>query len=222
MLTRELLLSTAGLAALDSLNPATIAGVALVLLAPLRRRLACALSFVLGAYLAVLVLGVVVQTGAQATAGSVGGGLVWVRRAAFALAALLLLRSAVRRLIERRRSAVRLPAWFGPWTAAPLGVAVTAADLPNAVPYFLAIERIVAAGVATGPATVVLACYAIIYCLPCLVLILCGVHSGDRVRARLAGLYARFGAEGVIRRSPALAALLFLAAAAAGYVASSA
>ena len=109
MLTRELLLSTAGLAALDSLNPATIAGVALVLLAPLRRRLACALSFVLGAYLAVLVLGVVVQTGAQATAGSVGGGLVWARRAAFATAALLLLRSAVRRLIERRRSAVRLP-----------------------------------------------------------------------------------------------------------------
>src|SRR3712207_9567730 len=101
-MTPALLVGIAGLAALDSLNPATIAGVALILLAPLQRRLATALAFVAGAYLTVLAIGVAVYAGADLAADVVTGGLVWVRRGAFGLAALLLMVAAVRRLRPQR------------------------------------------------------------------------------------------------------------------------
>src|SRR3712207_3625495 len=116
-MTPALLVGISGLAALDSLNPATIAGVALILLAPLQRRLATALAYVAGAYMAVLIVGVAVYTGADVAADAVTGGLVWVRRCALGLAALLLLVAAIRRLRPRQRSAFVLPHWFGPWTA---------------------------------------------------------------------------------------------------------
>ena len=57
MLTTGLLAALAGLAALDSLNPATIAGVALILLAPVRRPVITALAYVAGAYLVVFAVG---------------------------------------------------------------------------------------------------------------------------------------------------------------------
>ena len=72
---------------------------------------------------------------------------------------------------------------------------MTGADLPNAFPYFIAIERIVNADVSTMQALLVIAGYALIYCLPCLLLLVAGAARGDRVRRRLAGLYERLGAE---------------------------
>ncbi len=90
--------------------------------------------------------------------------------------------------------ALVLPAWFGPWTAAPLGVLVTGADLPNAFPHVIAIERLVTAGVADGQAVAVLAGYALVYCAPCLVLLALGAAHGAAVRRRLGGVYERLGA----------------------------
>ncbi len=212
-MSATLLAGILGLALLDALNPATIGGGALILLAPLRRPVACAAAFVAGAYLTVLALGLAVFAGAGAAADAVTGGVTWVRRIALGLAAVLLLVAAVRRLRSRHRGAVTLPSWFGPWTAAPVGVLVTGADLPNAFPYLIAIERMVSADVPAGLGVAVLAGYALVYCAPCLVLLGLGAAHGASVRRRLGAVHERIGSARTVPRSiPAALGLVTLAA----------
>jgi predicted lysophospholipase L1 biosynthesis ABC-type transport system permease subunit len=55
----------------------------------------------------------------------------------------------------------------------------------------------------------VLSGYALVYCLPCLVLIATGAAAGDRVRRRLDGVYSRLGAEKALPAN-SLVALLWL------------
>jgi cytochrome c biogenesis protein CcdA len=203
--------SIAGLAALDSLNPATLVAITLILLSSRRRPLAEALGFVVGAFATVLLLGLAVYVGAEAAASAVSGALTWLRRGAFGLAALVLFVSAVRSLRVRHRSAVGLPEWFTPVTAAGLGVVMTGADLPNAFPYFIAIERLLAAAIATPTAIVVLATYALVYCLPCLMLLALGLSRGERVIGALGRLHDRFGTAAAIPPSRWRAAAYLLA-----------
>ncbi len=183
-----------GLAALDALNPATIAGVALLLLAPLARPVRAAAAFVAGAYLTVLGLGVLLYAGADAATAAVSDGLLWLRRGAFALAAIALTVVGIKRLRDRTRPAVTVPGWVNPGTATLLGVLMTAADLPNAFPYFIAVERLVNADLDPLPATAALAGYSLVYCLPCVLLLLAGAMRRDRVRKRLHHVYQRLGA----------------------------
>ena len=214
MLTTSLLATVAGLAALDSLNPATIAGVTLILLAPLRRPGVTALAYVAGAYAVVLAAGAALFIGGQELGDAVQGGAAWVRRGALLLVAVILAVSGIRRLKARRRAAVTLPPWFGPWTAAPLGVLATGADLPNAFPYLVAIERLNAAQVPTGAGLVVLTLYALVYCLPCLLLLFAGLTWRGHITSRLQRVYERLGAERMQLRSvPIALGLLLLAAA---------
>ena len=194
-MTAALLAGVAGLALLDALNPATSAGVALLLLAPIAHPVRAAAGFVAGAYLTVLGLGAVVYVGADTVADAAGNGLVWVRRVAFTVAAVALAVAGLRRLRARIRPAVTVPGWVNPLTAAVLGLFMTGADLPNAFPYFIAIERIVNADVGTTHALLILAGYALAYCLPCLLLLIAGITRGDRVRRRLSAIYERLGAE---------------------------
>lgn len=222
-MTTGLLLGIAGLAVLDSFNPATIVAVALILLASRRRPVLEALAFVVGAFATVLALGVVVYLGAEAATAAVEGGLVWLRRVAFGLAALLVLVAALRWLRPRHRRAVGLPAWFGPRTALPLGVLMTGADLPNAFPYFVALERLVSADVGAGVAVAVLVGYAALYCLPCLVLLAVGLRSRSGATGRrLEALHARFGSEADLPARPLNALVLALLAAVLAVVAVSA
>lgn len=214
-----LLLTVAGLALLDSLNPATILGVGLILVLPSRYPVRAALAYVLGAYLTVLALGAGLYLTADAAAGVLDGGLIWVRRFAFGLAALMLLRSAIQRLRPTRRAPITLPTWFTPWTALPLGAVVTAADLPNAFPYAVAIERLVSSGITTSQGFLVLAGYALVYCGPCLLLLVAGVAWGEHVRSRLTGLYSRFGQARDVPRSIPIALGLGALSAAAGGIA---
>ena len=207
-----LLAGIAGLALLDALNPATIAGVALLLLSPSRRPVTAAALFALGAYTAVLALGVVLLVGADVAAGVITDAMTWLRRAALLLGAGSLVVAGVRRFRTRTRTAVVLPAWVSVRTAVPLGVVVTGADLPNAFPYFLAVERLVTAGVHTGQALLVLAAYALIYCLPCVVLVVLGAAFGGKVRPRLDGLYARLGAAKAVPANVGLGVLWLLLA----------
>jgi hypothetical protein len=193
--TAALLAGVVGLALLDALNPATIAGVALLLLAPIARPVRAAAGFVAGAYLTVLALGALVYVGADVAAGAVGDGLIWLRRIAFSVAAVALAVAGLRRLRARIRPAVTVPGWVNPLTAAVLGLFMTGADLPNAFPYFIAIEQIVDADVGAAHALLILAGYALVYCLPCLLLLVAGAARGERVRRRLGRLYERLGAE---------------------------
>lgn len=79
---------------------------------------------------------------------------------------------------------------------------MTGADLPNAFPYFIAIERLLAAGITPPTAVVVLWAYALVYCLPCLLLLVLGLSHGDRVTAGLRRLHARFGTVATIPPTP--------------------
>jgi cytochrome c biogenesis protein CcdA len=203
--------SIAGLAALDSLNPATLVAITLILVSSRRRPLAEAIGFVIGAFTTVLLIGLALYVGAEAAASAIAGALTWLRRGAFGLAALVLFVSAVRSLRARRRATIGLPNWFTPVTAAGLGVMMTGADLPNAFPYFIAIERLLAADITTPTATLVLAAYALIYCLPCLVLLALGLNRGERVIGALRRLHERFGADTVIPPSRVRAAAFLLA-----------
>jgi len=208
-----LLLGIAGLALLDSLNPATIIAVVLILIAAPRRPGLVAGAAVLGAGLTVFSVGAALFLTAGAAAGAVDGIVVALRFVAFGAAGIALIIAGVRRLRERERRAIALPAWFSPWTALPFGAVLTAADLPNAFPYFIAIERLVAAEVPPGAGLAVIAGYTIVYCLPCLVLLAIGLLARDRVRARLERLVARFGTGTVPRSVPVAVTWMVLGAA---------
>ena len=211
-MTWALLTGLVGLAALDSFNPATLVAVTLILLGSRAKPVADTLGFVAGAFLTVFAVGVGVYLGADAAADGVANGLVWLRRAAFGLAAAVVLLSAVRALRLRRRRELVLPTWVNPATAAGLGVLMTGADLPNAFPYFIAIERLVTAEVGSPSAIALLAAYAVIYCLPCLVLLAIGLRGGPVTR-HLRRLHDRFGTEAEIPASkPRAAGLAVLAA----------
>ena len=218
-MSAALLAGVAGLAALDSLNPATLVAITLILLGSRRRPLAEAMAFVAGAFTTVLVVGLGLYLGADAAASSISGALTWVRRGAFGLAALALLVSAVRALRPRQRSAIGLPAWFSPLTAAGLGVLMTGADLPNAFPYFIAIERLVSADLTAPTAILVLVGYAVVYCVPCLVLLALGLSRGARVTKALKRLHDRFGTEALVPASRNKALAFFAASAALAAIA---
>ena len=192
-MTVALLLSIVGLALLDSLNPATIGGVALILLAPGTGQTRTAAAFVAGAYATVATAGVLVFFAAATLGSAIQNGLDLVRAIALTVAAVAVAVAGVRRLRTRHRQALQLPAWLNARTAPALAVLVTAADLPNAFPYLIAIERLITAEVPTATALMTIAMYALIYCLPCLLLLLIGVSHGDRVRARLGRVYDKFG-----------------------------
>jgi cytochrome c biogenesis protein CcdA len=201
-----------GLALADSLNPATIVTVALILLTVNSHPVASAVSFVFGALSTVFILGTIIFLGAGAAADVVGDGLVWLRRIVFLTAAVALFVAGFRRLRDRGRKSIGLPSWFGVGTALPFGVLVTGADLPNAFPYFIAIERMVDADTSTGAGLLVLAGYAVVYCVPCLVLLALGIAHGDRVRVRLQSVHQRFATGTVSRSIPSALALFLLGA----------
>jgi hypothetical protein len=68
----------------------------------------------------------------------------------------------------------------------------------------------------------VLALYAVVYCLPCLVLLLLGMLHGETVRRRLARVYDRIGRERTVRRSLPVAAGLALLSVGAAAIATTA
>ncbi|MFG6444239.1 GAP family protein [Microbacterium sp. P07] len=208
-MTGALLASIAALALLDSLNPATIIAVTLVLIAAPRRPALVAGAAVLGAALTVFAAGTALFLTAGAAAGAVDGIVIGLRFVAFGAAGIALAVAGVRRLRDRPRRAIELPAWFSPWTALPFGVLLTAADLPNAFPYFIAIERMVTTGVPPAAGLAILAGYTVVYCLPCLVLLAVGLTSGARVREWLQRLVDRLG-TGTVKRSIPTAVVLIL------------
>lgn len=209
-MTTPLLLAIAGLAALDAVNPATIVAVTLILLAAPHRPGLTALVTVLGAALTVFAAGAALFLGAGAAADAVDGIVQGIRFVAFTAAGLVLVLSGVRRFHTRPRRPIALPPWFTPWTALPFGALLTGADLPNAFPYFIAIERLLDADVTAGSGLLILAGYAVIYCIPCLVLLLVGVLARRRTHAFLSRITTRLGSGEVVASTPTAVALILL------------
>lgn len=200
MITSELIFSIAGLAILDSLNPATIATVTLILLAAPKRAGLIALSAVIGAATTVFAVGATIFLSAGAAAGAVDTIIVGLRFLAFGAAGAYLIYAGVKRLRDRARKVISLPPWFSPVRALPFGVLVTGADLPNAFPYFISIERMVTNNVNQGAGLLIILGYTIIYCLPCLILLLVGTLSREVTRNWLERLVSKLG-TGTVKRS---------------------
>lgn len=74
----------------------------------------------------------------------------------------------------------------------------------------IAIERLIDAQADTGEALLVLAGYTVIYCLPCLMLLVIGLLSRQRTRALLARITNRLGTGDVPGSPPAAIALMTL------------
>lgn len=206
----ELVIALMGLALLDSLNTSTLFIVMVVLLGA-RDPLRSGAAYAAGAVLAFVALAVALYTGASAAEAVVSDLARWLRRGTFALLAVWLLFLAWKRLRDRPRKPFLLPAWFSPLTAVPIGVAATIADLPNAFPLFLAVERLVAADLDRQVGVVALCGYTVVYSLPVVALLLLGARRGARVRAGMQRITDRF-LSGVARRSIPLAAGFALAA----------
>lgn len=200
MVTPEFLFSITGLALLDSLNPATIGTVTLILLAAPRRAGFIALSAVVGAAATVFTVGATIFISAGAAAGAVDTVIVGLRFLAFGAAGIYLIVSGAKRFRERERKAIALPAWFSPRTALPFGVLLTAADLPNAFPYFITIERMISRDVDQSAGLLIILGYTLIYCLPCLILLLIGTLSRDMTKKWLERLVGKLG-TGPIKKS---------------------
>lgn len=209
----ELVAALAGLALLDSLNTSTLFIVMVVLLTA-RDPVRAGAAYMAGATLAFLGLAIALYTGASAAEAVVSDVARWLRRGIFSLLALWLLYLAFKRLRDRPRKPFLLPQWFSPLTAIPIGIAATVADLPNAFPLFLAIERILAADLDRQLAVAVLCGYTTIYALPIAALLVLGARQGPRVRAGMQRITNRF-LSGVARRSIPVAAGLTIAAIAA-------
>ena len=198
-MTPLFLLGIFGLALLDSLNPATIVTVGLILLLREQRPFLTATSAVLGAFGLVFVSGSMLYLTAQWSATQVVGLLSWISTAVFLAAGAWLVWHGVARLKARPRKELHLPDWVNPGTAWFFGGFFTAADLPNALPYLVAIERMVDANIGFSAIWVILG-YSLVYCIPCIVLLVFFKLNRSRVHQLVVTLHERFG-KGVRPRS---------------------
>lgn len=216
-MTAGLAWSLVGLALLDSLNTSTLLVVVVVLLLA-RRPVLSAWLYLAGAVGSFLVLALGLYVGASGAAEAFDGGALLVRRVALLLVAVLLVVLAVRRLRERPRRSLDLPAWFSPATAALVGVLATLSDLPTAFPLFLAVERLTAAGVDRGDGVLALVGYAAVYALPAVVALVVVSVLRERLRSALEWVRAQVGG-GPVPRSVPVAVLFGVGALAAAAVA---
>jgi len=210
LMDTELIATLIGLALVDSVNLFTI-WIVLAILLLARRPAATSWTFAAGAFISFITATLAFYFVASAAASVLFGLTHWLRRIIFVLIAVTFLVLAVRRLKTRPRQQFKLPSWVNPWSGVPLGALATVADLPNAFPMFLAVERLIDAGVPTSTGVGLLLGYSVIYMLPTLAVLILGLVFGARARIRIQRLYDKFvGAEA--KASWKLATLYFFAA----------
>lgn len=213
----ELAVALAGLALLDAVNTST-SFVVMVILLTARAPGRSAAAYAVAATVSFLGLAVGLYAGASAAETVVGDLARWLRRVTFGLLALWLLHLAYKRLRDRPRRAFVLPSWFTPLSAVPIGVAATIADLPNAFPLLVAVERLTAADLGWATVLPVLVAYVAVYAVPIALVVVLGAWKGGRARAAMKRVTDRF-LTGTARRSLPLAASFATAGAASGAVA---
>ena len=203
-----LIVTLVGLALLDSINTSTLFLVMVILLTA-RRPVAAGSAYAIGAAAMFFALALALFFGANAAESAIAGAAMWIRRGTFALLAVFLFYLAYKRLRDRPRKPFELPQWFGPISALPIGAAATIADLPNAFPLLIAIERLVTFEIPPPAAAVTLGAYTCVYALPTVVLLVVGAVAGDRIRGGLHRVTSRFF-SGTAKRSLPIAGLFAL------------
>jgi cytochrome c biogenesis protein CcdA len=190
----ELLPAIVGLAALDSINPsALLATVALLLRGrPARPLVAVYVAAVLVTYFAV---GLALTVGLGLTPETViRSDAAYLAQAALGTGMLAYAVLAPGR--TRRRGAAtarRVPAATRPAAVFALGVAVTALELPTALPYLGAVGMMTRADLAVADWLPLLVIYNLIFVLPPLLLLAGHVALGERAGAPLERLRDRLG-----------------------------
>ena len=191
-MTPIFLVGILGLALLDSLNPATIVTVGLILMLREEKPFSTAISAVLGAFGLVFLSGALLYLTAQWSSSQINGLLGWISTLVFVVAGLWLIWHGIARLRPAARKEIHLPDWVTPGTAWFFGGFFTAADLPNALPYLVAIERLVDAEVGASAIWVILG-YSLVYCVPCIALLIFFKLNQARVHQLVVALHERFG-----------------------------
>ncbi|MEN9872823.1 MAG: hypothetical protein RL450_758 [Actinomycetota bacterium] len=191
-MTPVFLMGILGLALLDSLNPATILTVGMIFLLREEQRFATAISAILGAFGLVFLSGAGLFVTAQWSATQITGLLGWISTFVFIVAGLWLIWHGVARLKPAQRKEIHLPHWVSPGTAWFFGGFFTAADLPNALPYLVAIERLVDVEAGWNALWVIFA-YSLVYCLPCIFLLIFFKLNQSKMQKFVVLLHERFG-----------------------------
>ncbi len=189
----ELVAVTLGLALIDSLNPATITSMAILL--PLLRKVEHALSYVASVYLVNYLGGVVLYFGVD---GVLRQWLseTWLRHAALisaaqALAGLLLVAAGIGLYLRkaspsrcRQARLARPPAIrsLHPTSLFVFGVVTTLSDLPTAFPFIAFIGRMIEAQPSMATFAILLGVYVMIYVAP--TLLLYGIFKVKREQMR--------------------------------------
>ena len=202
-MTVSFLLQLSALALIDSLNPFTIATLAALLLT--RRPMPRAAAFVAGTFVTYLAGGVALLFGIERLLPARPDVSPTLAHAAFAVGGAVLL--AVGWRLERtpvRPSTAASPRWLHPGLVFAYAAASTVTDLPTAIPYLVAIERMNARGLDLASSLTVLIVYVAVYCLPLGVLVLGFVGGraawGEWVQ-RITGQAGRWGRRAAIAGS---------------------
>ena len=191
-MTATLALTLVGLALIDSVNVSTLKTVAIILLVA-RRPTATGWMYAIGALVSFMALAFALYFGAQAASEVVAEFSLWVRRIIYVVLAVAFVVFGVRKLKTRQRGGIpKLPAWINPYTGILLGALATVADIFNAFPLFLALDRIVEVDVSAGTAVLTLVVYSLIYILPTFALLGLGLIYRKRVVVKLEQFLGRF------------------------------
>jgi cytochrome c biogenesis protein CcdA len=169
-LTNALLATIVGIAVLDSVNP-TATAIHLYLLStvkPIPRALAFVLGVFganyLGGFIAVLGLAALWRELTADWSGLIGASARWLLGLTLILAGYHLYRR------RKPQSRVKKPRSLRPVHAFILGIAVTSAELPTALPYLAAIAALAQASLRPAETAGALLVYNIVFVLPLLVL----------------------------------------------------
>ena len=186
-----LFITLLGLAIVDSANTSTIWLVILILLTA-RKPIATGWAYTAGAMSLFFIFAVTLFLGATAAGTIIEDMSVWMRRLIFIALAVFFIVMAVRRMKTRIRKMPVAPKWVNPLMAFPLGLVATLSDLPNAFPLFIAVERLVSAGVDNITGVAILGGYTIVYALPTLAILVAGIFFRERIIQRLQHFMKRF------------------------------
>lgn len=186
-----LFITLLGLAIVDSVNTSTIWLVILILLTA-RRPVATGWAYAAGAMSLFFIFAATIFLGATIAGAIVEDVSTWMRRLIFIALSVFFIVMAVRRLKTRTRKMPVAPKWVNPSMAFPLGLIATLSDLPNAFPLFIAVERLISAGVDNIVGMVILGGYTIVYALPTLAILVAGIFFRERIMRRLQHFMKRF------------------------------
>jgi cytochrome c biogenesis protein CcdA len=193
-MSAALLLTTASIALLDSLNPSLFVAQFYLLTTP--RPAARIVSYIAGVLTANFLGGLLFLFGVQALLVTFVTRVspTWLYGAALTLGIALIVFGVWMPLTAQASEPARQPHSLHPLHTFVLGAVVMVNELTTALPYFVAIERITSAGVSTAAALTMMVIYNLIFALPLFVFLALFMAYGARFSTQTARINAAISA----------------------------